>query len=79
MARGKRYTAEQIIHKLRAIEVHTGNGMTVEAAAKRAGISVQSYVSLAEGIRQPEAGPGQASGSRSWRRRTPDSSGWWRS
>jgi transposase-like protein len=42
MAR-KRYTAEQIIGKLRAIEVHTGAGMTAEAASRREGISVQSY------------------------------------
>lgn len=42
MAR-KRYTAEQIIGKLRAIEVHISSGMTSEHAARREEISVQSY------------------------------------
>lgn len=34
---------EQIISKLRAIEVHLGSGMTKEQAANREEISVQSY------------------------------------
>mgnify|MGYP003634728995 CR=1 FL=1 len=42
MAR-KRYTHEQIIGKLRAIEVHINSGMTSEQAARREEISVQSY------------------------------------
>jgi len=42
MAR-KRYTPEQIIGKLRAIEVHINAGMTVEQTARREEISVQSY------------------------------------
>ena len=42
MAR-KRYTPEQIIGKLRAIEVHINAGMTSEQAARREAISVQSY------------------------------------
>lgn len=42
MAR-KRYTPEQIISKLRAIEVHINTGMTSEQAARREAISVQSY------------------------------------
>ena len=42
MAR-KRHTPEQIIGKLRAIEVHTSSGMTVEQAVRKEGISVQSY------------------------------------
>ena len=42
MAR-KRYTAEQIIGKLRAIEVHISSGMTSEQAARREEIPVQSY------------------------------------
>jgi len=42
MAR-KRYTPEQIISKLRAIEVHLNTGMTSEQAARREEISVQSY------------------------------------
>jgi len=43
MAR-KRYTPEQIIGKLRAIEVHLGSGMTQVQAANREEISVQSYL-----------------------------------
>jgi len=39
----KRYTPEQIISKLRAIEVHLNTGMTSEQAARREEISVQSY------------------------------------
>ncbi len=42
MAR-KRHTPEQIIGKLRAIEVHINAGMTAEQAARREEISVQSY------------------------------------
>jgi putative transposase len=42
MAR-KRYTPEQIISKLRAIEVHLNTGMTSEQASRREEISVQSY------------------------------------
>ena len=42
MAR-KRYTPEQIIGKLRAIEVHIHAGLTSEQAARREEISVQSY------------------------------------
>jgi len=38
-----RHTPEQIIGKLRAIEVHINEGMTAEQAARREGISVQSY------------------------------------
>ena len=42
MAR-KRYTSEQIISKLRAIEVHLGTGMTAEQAARKEEVSVQTY------------------------------------
>lgn len=42
MAR-KRYTPEQIIGKLRAIEVHTNAGMTAEQAARREEVSEQTY------------------------------------
>ena len=42
MAR-KRHTPEQIIGKLRAIEVHISSGMTAEQAARKEEISVQSY------------------------------------
>lgn len=42
MAR-KRYSPEQIIGKLRAIEVHLASGMTREQAAHREEISEQTY------------------------------------
>ena len=42
MAR-KRHTPEQIIGKLRAIEVHISSGVTAEEAARKEEISVQSY------------------------------------
>jgi len=42
MAR-KRHTPEQIIGKLRAIEVHIGSGMPAEQAARKEGITGQTY------------------------------------
>ena len=38
-----RHTPEQIINKLRAIEVHIGSGMTQEQAVRKEGVSVQTY------------------------------------
>jgi len=38
-----RHTPEQIISKLRAIEVHTHSGMTAEQAARQEGITEQTY------------------------------------
>jgi cell division protein FtsB len=40
---GKRYTAEQIIHILREIDVLSSNGHSLQMACKQAGISEQSY------------------------------------
>ena len=48
MAR-KCYTPEQIIGKLRAIEVHLASGMTKEQAAHREEISAQSYLRWGKG------------------------------
>lgn len=42
MAR-KIYTAEKIIQLLREIEIHLGQGLTVALAARKVGITVQSY------------------------------------
>ena len=42
MAR-KRYTAEQIIHKMREAEVELAAGKTVPLVARKLGISEQSY------------------------------------
>jgi len=39
----KRYTPEQIIHHLRETEVLLSQGMTAENAARRIGVSVQTY------------------------------------
>lgn len=40
---GKRYTAEQIIHILREIDVLSSNEHSLQMACKQAGISEQSY------------------------------------
>jgi putative transposase len=42
MAR-KRYTPEQIIGKLRAIEVHINSGLSAEQAARQEGVAEQTY------------------------------------
>ena len=39
----KRYTSEQIIHHLRAIEVLTGQGKTIQEGCRSVGISEQTY------------------------------------
>jgi len=43
MARRKRYTAEQIITKLREAEVYLGQGKTVKEASRLLEISEQTY------------------------------------
>lgn len=43
MSRGKKYTAEQIITKLREAEVAISQGSTVNAAAKQIGVTYQTY------------------------------------
>ena len=43
MARGKRFSAEQIIAILRQIEIHMAQGRSLALACKEAGISEQSY------------------------------------
>ncbi len=39
----KRYTAEQIVNKLREAEVELANGQTIAAVAKKLGITDQTY------------------------------------
>jgi transposase-like protein len=39
----KRYTPEQIIRKLREAEVLLGKGMTIPLAARKMGITEQTY------------------------------------
>ena len=43
MSRGKKYTAEQIICKLREAEVAVSEGQTTALAAKSIGVSYQTY------------------------------------
>jgi len=43
MARRKRYTAEQIITKLREAEIYLGQGKTVKEASRMLEISEQTY------------------------------------
>ena len=40
---GKRYTAEQIVNKLREAEVELAKGQTIPAVAKKLGITDQTY------------------------------------
>jgi transposase-like protein len=42
-ATGKRYKAEEIVNKLREIDVKTANGKTIPEACKQIGISEQTY------------------------------------
>lgn len=42
-ATGKRYNAEQIVNKLREIDVMTANGKTIPEACKKSAISEQTY------------------------------------
>ena len=52
MARGKRFSAEQIVTKLRRIEVQTAQGNSLALACKQAGISEQSRDRHLQGPRQ---------------------------
>jgi len=68
MPRGKKELAEQIIPKLREVEVEVGRGKTVLEAVKKIGVTEQTY-SL--GRRSSEAcASTKRSGSRILRRRT---------
>ena len=39
----KRHTAEQIIHLLRDVEIHTSQGKTLAQSARQIGVSEQTY------------------------------------
>ena len=43
MSNGKKYTAEQIIVKLREVEVLCGRGMTVAESVRQIGVTEQIY------------------------------------
>ena len=59
MAR-RRYRPEEIIFKLRAIEVHIAKGLKAEEAAREEGITDQTYYRWRKGYGGAEGGPGQA-------------------
>lgn len=72
----KGYSAEQIIGKLREAEVLLSQGSTVGEVSRKLGITEQTYYRWRReygGMRVE-----QAEGSRSWRKRTGGSKGWWR-
>ena len=43
MSRGKKYTPEQIIVKLREVEILCGKGQTVGEAVRQIGVTEQTY------------------------------------
>src|SRR4029434_6887479 len=47
----KMFTPEQIVGKLRQIEVLVGQGKTVPLACKEASVTAQTFLSLAQGVR----------------------------
>jgi transposase-like protein len=59
----KRYTPEEIIHKLREAEVLLSQEQTVQQAARQLGISEQTRLrrSLAQGVRRDGQKPGPPS------------------
>ena len=58
MRRGQKTGAEQVVLKLRQIEVQTAQGKSLALACKEAEISEQSDSSLAQGVRRPADRPG---------------------
>ena len=56
----KRYKPEQVVNILRQIEVEIANGKTTPQACRDAQITVADVLSLAEGVRRVEGGPGEA-------------------
>ena len=59
MPRGKKFTAEQIIGKLREAEVELARGKTVLEVVRKLGVTEQTLL-LEAGIRWAADGPGQA-------------------
>jgi len=56
MKRGQKTGAEQVVLKLRQIEVQTAQGKSLALACKEAEISEQSY--YRQGVRRPADRPG---------------------
>lgn len=60
MGKARKHTSEQIVNILRQIEVAVANGKTHPVASREAGITEQDLLPLAQGVRRPEGGSGQA-------------------
>ena len=60
MPRGKKEQAEQIIPKLREVEVDVGRGKTVAEAVKKIGVTEQTYSRIEEEVWRPPDRPGEA-------------------
>ena len=54
----KKHTPEQIIIKLREAEVALSTGSTLGEAVRQLGVT--EHLSMAERVRRPERGPGEA-------------------
>ena len=56
---GKRFSAEQIIMKLREAEVGLAQGQRVGQVSKQMGVSEQNLLPVAQRVRRAPVGPGQ--------------------
>ena len=56
----KRHTAEQIMRKLREVEVAQDKGKTIPQAIKHIGVTEPDFLALEQGIRRYAGGPGEA-------------------
>jgi hypothetical protein len=57
---GKRYKPEEIVAKLRQVDVLTGQGSTVSAAVRQIGVTEFTYYKMAQGVWRPADEPDQA-------------------
>ena len=55
----KRYKSEEIVAKLRQVDVHLSQGSSVADAIRQIGVSRSHLLSLAPGVRRPEDQSGQ--------------------
>jgi hypothetical protein len=60
MGRKKTHTPEEIVAKLRQVEVLTAQGKAVAEAVRSIGVTEQTFLPLARGVRRAEARPGEA-------------------
>ena len=68
MPRGQKFTAEQIIGKLREAEIHLARGKKIPEACKHLGVTEQTYYRWKKST--AVCGSIKRSGLRSWRKRT---------